>query len=197
MNSDVVIRPPRSRADMRGIWRVDVRCWNDAYCHILPDEALPSLETVPPTSSLEERLVYATSLNESRTGRYVVAVDESAGDAVEESSAGDTTGDHIVGFAAVRWGEDTKSFVGDDEAGLWVLYVDPAWWGEGIGTRLLESVEEAIPEEYTTLVLDTLADNDVGRRFYRARGFEKRETMQVEISGEPYAVVILSRPLRS
>ncbi|MFC7205144.1 GNAT family N-acetyltransferase [Haloferax namakaokahaiae] len=197
MNSDVVIRPPRSRADMRGVWRVNVRCWNEAYGHIFADRVLPSLDEPPSISSLGERLVYATSLNESGTGRYVVAVDESGDETDGELKDGPDEGDHVVGFAAARWGEDTKSFVGDDEAGLWILYVDPDWWGRGIGTRLLETVEAAIPEAYTALVLDTLAENEVGRRFYRARGFEVRETMQIEIGGDPYSAVILARPLRS
>lgn len=195
MNRSIDVRPPQSVAEMRGVWQVNVRCWVEAYAHILPDDALPNPDHTPADDVLRQRLEYATTLDETDAGRYVVAVDESVSSAEAADPAAETSPERVVGFAAVRWGDETKSFVGDDDAGLWVIYVDPSRWGEGIGTRLLDDVTAAIPSRFDRLVLETFADNDDGRQFYRARGFDVVDRIETEVGDETYPAVLMARPL--
>ncbi|KAB1198942.1 GNAT family N-acetyltransferase [Haloferax sp. MBLA0078] len=170
---------------MRDVWQVNVRCWVDAYDHILPGDALPDPDVAPDDDGLRQRFEYANLLDETDSGRYVVAVDESTPD--EETG--------VVGFAATRWGEETKSFVDDDDAGLWVIYVDPTRWGAGIGSALLDEVTAAVPSRYDRLVLETFAANDVARQFYEARGFDVVERIETAVGEETYPAVVMARSL--
>ena len=100
----------------------------------------------------------------------------------------------VRGFVDVRWGaENTKSFVGPDEADVKAIYVHPDWWGDGVGTALLERGLDALPDRVERVRLEAFADNDVGARFYEARGFEQVETGETEIAGETYPVAIYAR----
>ncbi|WP_439027509.1 GNAT family N-acetyltransferase [Haloarchaeobius sp. DT45] len=105
-----------------------------------------------------------------------------------------TRRDEVVGYAYVDW-TDTAAFVRDDEAELVELYVHPDHWDEGIGTRLLEAVSEAIPADRTTLVLSTPAANEVGRSFYESRGFTLREHRTGDVGGEVVPTVVFARKL--
>ncbi|WP_416838132.1 GNAT family N-acetyltransferase [Haloferax sp. DFSO52] len=185
MDSAIAIRPPSSLAEMRAVWDVNVRCWLDAYGHIFPDDALPDPDAGPDDHELRQRFEYVNMLNETDSGRYVVAVDESAPD-------GETG---VVGFAATRWGDETKSFVGDDDADLWVIYVDPTRWGDGIGSALLDEVTGAIPSRYDRLVLETFADNDGGKQFYLARGFTVIDRIETDVGDDSYPALIMARSL--
>ncbi|WP_411964884.1 GNAT family N-acetyltransferase [Haloferax sp. YSMS24] len=185
MERSITVRPPQSVAEMRGVWQVNVRCWVEAYDHILPDDALPDPDDTPDDDTLHKRFEYANMLDETDSGRYVVAVDE--------STPGDETG--VVGFAATRWGDETKSFVDDDDAGLWVIYVDPARWGEGIGSSLLDDVTSAVPSRYDHLVLETFADNHAAQQFYRTKEFEVVERAETDVGGDTYHAVIMARSL--
>ncbi|AFK20648.1 GNAT family N-acetyltransferase [Haloferax mediterranei ATCC 33500] len=181
---DITIRQPQAVAEMRGVWQVNSRCWVRAYEHILPEDALPNPDTPPDETELREQLDYANALNATESGRYVVAVRDSGSD-----NGG------VVGFAATRWGDETKSFVGHDDAGLWVIYVDPSRWGDGIGSALLDAVTATIPEQYDRLVLESFAENDAGRAFYRSRGFEVVDRTETEVGDEVYPTVIMARSL--
>jgi len=115
------------------------------------------------------------------TSQYFVAVDET---------------NTVRGYAYFRWGDDeTKPFVEADEAGLKEIYVDPDYWGQGIGTALLEHSLAQLPESITTLKLEALSENDSGRRFYAARGFEPLTETTTTIADEPYSVTIYSLSL--
>ncbi|GAB7017684.1 N-acetyltransferase family protein [Halostagnicola bangensis] len=62
--------------------------------------------------------------------------------------------------------ESTRGFLSN-------LYVRPAYRGQGIGTALLETVEEALVERGADdLILETMAENERARRFYRRAGYE-------------------------
>ncbi|MET2830093.1 GNAT family N-acetyltransferase [Mesorhizobium shangrilense] len=65
------------------------------------------------------------------------------------------TGEKIVGFIAV--------------SGEWVeqLYLDPAWTGQGIGSRLLKDATASLP----VVKLHCFQSNTDAQRFYERHGF--------------------------
>lgn len=167
------IRELRDRDDVRGVERVNRRCWRAAYGDIFPDSVLD--RDPLPEDALEDRLAAIRSW----TGVALVAVE----------------GDRVVGYAFARWGDDTKSFVDGDDAGLKEIYGDPAHWNEGVGTALLERVEERVPSSSDGLTLSMLAGNVAGRRFYERRGFREVGKTSDEIAGETYDCVLFRKPL--
>ncbi len=174
---DVHIRHPGSDAELRAVVRVNRRAWLEAYDDVFPEPVLEAIAEPPTDEELDSRV---GSMRGDRD-RLLVAV-ETDTEATRES---------VRGYAAVRWlPDETKEFVGADEAGLKELYVDPDHWSEGVGTALLEAAVDLVPDDATALVLETLAGNEVGRRFYEARGFERRGTSTFEVAGEPYETVI-------
>lgn len=185
---DVHVRHPESDAELRAIVRVNYRAWLEAYDDILPEPVLEAIAEPPTDEELDARV---GSLRADRD-RLLVAVAEAAGvESDPETTATDPETTAVRGYAAVRWlPDETKDFVGADEAGLKEIYVDPAHWSAGVGTALLEAAVGLVPDDATALVLETLAGNDVGRRFYEARGFERRGTSTFEVAGEPYETVI-------
>ncbi|PSP73828.1 N-acetyltransferase [Halobacteriales archaeon QS_3_64_16] len=67
---------------------------------------------------------------------------------------------------------------------LFRIYVVPGRWGEGIGTALLERVEEELEARgVSTYELAVLAANDVGVSFYEARGFDRFDIEDVVLAG--------------
>jgi ribosomal protein S18 acetylase RimI-like enzyme len=167
------VRPIESVEDLRAAYRINGRAWEAAYADFLPADLIERVGTVPVEDELREQF---ESISEDC---YLVA--ERDGD--------------VVGYCYVRWGEDTKEFVEEDAAGLKELYVDPEHWGEGIGTELLEAAVERIPDEFDALELETLAENDVGRSFYEARGFDVVEEIVVELGDHEAPAVIYRRDL--
>ncbi len=171
------IRPPKGDADVSGIIRVHGLGWREAYEGILPESVLRA-QTVDPTVADVER--WADGLGGERAA-VLVAVDDEWGSGAEA----------VGGFIDVRWGDgNTKSFVGENEAGLRAIYVDPERWGEGIGTALLDRACETLPDRIDAVRLEALSDNEIGRRFYEARGFDHTDTADREIAGEAYRTAI-------
>ena len=85
--------------------------------------------------------------------------------------------DQIAGF--LRGG------FGDDRAHLGAIYADPDRWGKGIGSALLDRFEATCADRgYETIEFAVLSGNDVGRSFYRSRGYEPVEHREVELFGE-------------
>lgn len=69
-----------------------------------------------------------------------------------------------------------------DRVTLVAIYADPAARGLGLGTALLEVVMDAHPA--LPVVADVLDGNRKGERFYEARGFERRETVEEQLGNE-------------
>lgn len=64
------------------------------------------------------------------------------------------------------------------------LYVHPDRWHEGIGTALLEAVEERLSEMGAeTMQAMVLADNEMGNAFYEEQGFEKTGEAETQLDG--------------
>lgn len=171
---NVEIRQPRDRSDARGAAVAHNRAWRVAYEGLLPEAVLAGFDPDPDPETVDdwhERLQGAGDLG-------LVARD----------------GDNVVGYALFQWA-DTKPFVDPGAAGLKEIYVDPDHWGEGAGSDLLAAGIERLPAEASALVLGMFADNEVGRRFYEARGFEAVDETTTEVAGESYPVVVYERPL--
>jgi len=113
-------------------------------------------------------------------GDFLVA--EVAGEDHAESS-GDPS---IVGMGALEpIGEGTFQADAivrpDDEPAGEVtrMRVDPAFQRRGVGTRLVNRLEERARElGYETLVLDTTARQDGAQRLYESFGYDHEETVQ-------------------
>jgi ribosomal-protein-alanine N-acetyltransferase len=74
-------------------------------------------------------------------------------------------GDALIGYAGMMFG-------GGSQADVVTLAVDPAHWGQGIGTALLSAlVDEAGRRGYTEVLLEVREDNPRARRLYLRHGF--------------------------
>ena len=170
------IRQYEGREDARGGARTHALAWRAAYDGLLPDDVLDAQEP-----SSDERAVerWHGRLAANRRGTFVAVADGT-----------------VRGFADVRWGDaGTKDFVGEGEADLKAIYVDPDYWGEGVGTALVERALDALPDSVEALRLEVLEGNAVGRRFYEARGFERTGTASHEVGDESYPTAVYSRPV--
>ncbi|MGM0448646.1 MAG: N-acetyltransferase family protein [Methanobacteriota archaeon] len=168
------IRPPETDAEMRELIRARGLSWREAYDDILPEPVLDAM-TVDPTP--EEVEGWVDGFGDDDSAVFVAVVDGT-----------------VRGFVDVRWGEEnTKPFVGPDEADVKAIYVHPDWWGKGVGTALLDRALDALPDRVEAVRLEAFADNDVGARFYEARGFERVETDETEIADETYPTAIYAR----
>jgi ribosomal protein S18 acetylase RimI-like enzyme len=167
------VRPIESVDDLRAAYRINGRAWETAYGDFLPADLVERVATMPVEDELRDQF---ESVAEDC---YLVA--ERDGD--------------VVGYCYARWGDDTKDFVGENAAGLKELYVDPEYWDKGVGTELLAAAIERIPEKLAALELETLAENDVGRSFYEARGFEAVDEIVVELGDYEAPAVVYRREL--
>jgi len=170
------VRQLEDADDIRATMRVDNMAWREAYRGILPDEVLANVDGEPPDEQVQE------VFEQRRDDRDRILVAEN-----EDGS--------VCGYVYLRWGEETKPFVGEAEAGLKEIYVHPDYWGQGFGTELLERGLELVPEDIKRVKLEALADNEVGRRFYVARGFDRTGTGNFEMAGEVYPTNIYTLEL--
>jgi ribosomal protein S18 acetylase RimI-like enzyme len=108
------------------------------------------------------------------------------------------TGDdgEIVGFThgatdngersdAPRTSEGQRSESSGRDGDVLRLFVAPDRWHEGIGTSLLEAMEERLREMGADRVQAmVLADNEMGNAFYEERGFEKTGEAETQLDGD-------------
>jgi ribosomal protein S18 acetylase RimI-like enzyme len=105
-----------------------------------------------------------------------LAEDETAGDVHTSQKWVACVGEQVVGFVGVE--------------GTYVswLYVDPAYYGRGIGRHLLRlGVKEIGPEAWTI----ALAGNTPAIKLYQSEGFEIQKTFEGENAGYPCTVARL------
>jgi len=128
--------------DAPGVRRVADAAWHDAHAPIVGEEAVEAF--------LAEYYDVEGLRARYRNGDSTTFVAED---------------EEIVGYATGVPAEDAYD--------LGSIYVHPERQGEGVGSRLLAEVEaRARDEDYDTLRLVVMADNDAARGFYEARGFE-------------------------
>ncbi len=139
---------PAVIADAEAIERLRVQTWRTAYRGLIPDAFLDAM--------LMDAGRRADRLGDRRSGVTDV-IAESAGE--------------IVGWAVggpARDDDRDPSRTGE----LYACYVDPAWWGAGLGSRLLRRVLAGLRADgRTDVTLWVLKDNERAIRFYARHGF--------------------------
>lgn len=95
----------------------------------------------------------------------------------------------LIGFIHASFESDSSKIVK-----LHRLYLDPEYWRNGIGSSLLDKVEDEV-DEVSKIELEVLDKNKVGKGFYKSKGFEVREKEQVKLFGEPVRQVIMEKEL--
>jgi len=80
-------------------------------------------------------------------------------------------GDLVLGWASLNPYSHRCAYAGVADL---AIYVRREWRGRGIGTQLLELIEQTAKEKgFYKIVLFTLPFNAVGQRLYRKRGFRE------------------------
>ena len=92
-------------------------------------------------------------------------------------------------FVAVD-GEKVVGFVGTDEKYLAWLYVDPTYYHQGIGRRLLQKGVEIIGEGAWTIVLD---GNKYAISLYESEGMKEVHRFESDNAGYPCTCLRLER----
>ena len=124
--------------------------WQMAYRDLLSDSYLDGLNATTRLDWWDSRLARIPP-------RWAVLV-------VEKERA-------VAGFVTIGHCDDDDRRVA--EAGeVYAMYVDPRWWGLGLGRKLLAGAEDRMRAyAYTTASLWVLRDNRRGRRFYELGGW--------------------------
>ena len=156
MVPDITVRRAE-RADITGIQRVARQSWHEAYGGLLSDDAIDDL--------------LAEGYDESFLGRALESGELTLFVAEDEYS--------IVGYVSCEPPVE-------DGVGQVSIYVAPDYWGEGIGTQLLETAETHLAEQDAVALQDVvLAGNDIGNAFYRKR-FRQTDETTVEMGDEEF-----------
>ncbi|MBV0901396.1 GNAT family N-acetyltransferase [Haloarcula salina] len=163
MSFQTTVRPAEP-VDVADIRRVASAAWHTVYDDILGAETVDDLLDEGYATEVLERMIELDDI-----GLFVSTAD---GDVVGYASCGMT---------------DAAGF-GDLD-----LYVHPDYWGEGIGTDLLNRGESHLRDLSVRKIRDeVLADNEVGNGFYRTH-FEKIGERTTEVAGREYPVNVYER----
>jgi GNAT superfamily N-acetyltransferase len=138
---------PAEPADAMGVARVHVRSWQAGYRGLLPDAYLDGLRA------------------EDRAERYNFASEDARAPATMVAIDGGT----ICGFATTAPARDSDL---PEYGELFALYVDPEWWGRGVGVALISAARERLLElGFRNAALWLLTGNARADRFYRIDGW--------------------------
>ncbi|HTX76639.1 MAG TPA: GNAT family N-acetyltransferase [Terracidiphilus sp.] len=142
----MLIRPAQPE-DSLAIARVHVRSWQAAYRSLLPDEFLNNLRP------------------EDRAARY----DFTHTDPRKPFTQVAERDSRILGFTTTMPARDADcAYAGE----LAALYVDPDFWGNGVGRQLAATARQRLADEgFTEAVLWMLEGNARADRFYRKDGW--------------------------
>jgi GNAT superfamily N-acetyltransferase len=135
---------PAEPEDAIAVARMHIRTWQIAYRNLIPDEFLDGLDP----EDRARRYDFAT--RDPQKPRTILAVEEGS----------------ILGFATTLPSRDADL---PDYGELGALYVDPPYWGRGIGAALIASARSRLWEMgFRNALLWVLAGNDRAERFYQA-----------------------------
>jgi GNAT superfamily N-acetyltransferase len=158
----VIIRaalPP----DAADIARIHVEAWRAAYIRIVPQAVLDRL-------SIDRRQQFwANRLADPDESRTFVAVRDG----------------RIAGFAGTGRPADPEH--SRDTAELATIYLLPEVWRLGVGRLLMRrSTDDLAERGFSSAILWVLTDNDRGRRFYEAVGWQADGRVQMlDFDGTP------------
>jgi GNAT superfamily N-acetyltransferase len=139
---------PAQPADALAVARVHVRSWQAGYRGLLADDYLDGLRA-------EDRARrYDFANPDPRAPATLVAVEAGL----------------IRGFATTT--APARAADLPDHGELSALYVDPDWWGRGVGEALLAAARQRLLRQgHGAALLWLLAGNARGERFYRRHGW--------------------------
>ena len=150
-------------ADATKIATIHVRSWQHAYDRILPSEFLDAL-------SIDDR--------ESRWREHLQEPPES-----DRRTWVAVIGDRLVGFVGAGSVGDTD--VPSDAAEVFAIYLEPSFFGSGVGRILLaHAVDDLKQRGFTEAFLWVLRDNTRARRFYETAGWRFDGSEKRELRGE-------------
>ena len=156
MGPDITIRRATSD-DITDIQRVARASWHEAYSDLMDDEDIDEMLDQGYSSE------FLSAALDAREMTLFVAEDEYS----------------VVGYVSCEP-------PGEDEVGQVSIYVSPDYWGEGIGTQLLEKAETYLETQDATVLQDiVLAGNDIGNAFYQ-KHFERTDETTVEMGDEEF-----------
>lgn len=162
---DVTVRAS-TEGDLAAVQRVARRAWRAAYESVLDRETVEAMVDAGYDRSVLEPQVAAGDRS------LLVAVADG----------------EVVGFAS--GGPSDVPIEGRAS-----VYLDPDWWGEGVGAALLERlVEDLADRGVTTIREHVLAANEPGVRFY-GKHFEQTGERPIELGGEVHRAKVFERRL--
>lgn len=196
---DCTVRPART-ADVAAIRDVARAAWTATYGELLEQSTIDAAlaEWYEPAAVGE--LVAAEDV-----AAFVATVDGPADD--RDRPADDRPADDrsVVGYLTEgpdeRESEATADAATDvppaqSIATVGACYVLPEYWGEGIGTVLLERfLAHARDRGCAAVEAAALAENDVAASFYRSRGFSAVHEREAELFGERVTDAVFRRSL--
>lgn len=159
---------PAATGDVEGVRAVAEAAWWEVYPGTLETDTVRAA-----VDDLYDEAFLRRVIEERDDLLFLVAIDD---------------GD-VVGFATAQqtWA---------DEVEVHALYVLPELWGEGVGTRLLDSVEAAAEAAgVDRLRAAVISGNHVGRSFFESHGFHRVETVTAEVGDEQVPEDVFERPL--
>jgi ribosomal protein S18 acetylase RimI-like enzyme len=145
-------------ADKVAVAQVHVRSWQHGYRDLIAQDFLDGLRP----EDMATR--YAFGGTDPRGLYTLVAIDDAA----------------IRGHITIGRSRDE---VGDGGE-VWALYVDPSYWGAGVGQALLVAGCSALRQiGYEKAFLSVLATNMRARRFYERNGWTTDGVEQADVLG--------------
>jgi GNAT superfamily N-acetyltransferase len=132
--------------DIPGLAETHVAAWHAAYRGIMPDAIIDAM-------TLEGRRAgWTKTLADARRRNLVCLID-----------------DRVIGFSS--FGPSREPDADSDEAEIVAMYVHPEFWRTGAGRTLCRETFEKVREEFNTIMVWVLRDNERARKFYEAMGF--------------------------
>ncbi len=154
------------QGDVPAIQRVARRAWEAAYGEVLDAETIDR------------------------------AMTEWYGDATVSDRIARDSGVFLVAAPDDRVEGYVDASLRDGDAVVGALNVDPDWWREGVGGRLLDRAVGMLADRGAGRVrARALAANNVGRSFYESRGFTVDSRGEDELFGRTASAVTYVREL--
>jgi len=174
VNGSVTVREA-SVEDAEGIARVRVLGWQAAYRGIVPDAFLDEMSVAEDVQRMQSR-----AWDSELRPHFVCEVDG-----------------EIVGWTCVFLRSRDEG-LGPDVAEVAACYVLPAYWGQGVGYRMMAvAIEAARRRGVASMILWVLEDNEQARRFYARQGFvpDGARKMEGHVPDAELAVIRMCRSL--